>query len=717
MLEKDTLINNRYRIKEQIGVGGMAIVYRAIDEKLDREVTFKVLKEDYINDEEFIKRFSTEARAAARLSNNNIVNVYDVGNDGNIHYIVMEYIDGFTLKELISSKAPFTDEETVGIGLQIGVALEHAHNNGIVHRDIKPENILITKSGNVGTIKVTDFGIAKATTSKTSPIDFMGSVHYFSPEQAKGENVDTRSDIYSLGIVLFEMVTGQLPFTGETAVALAMKHLKEPIPDIKAINPNVSNKLVSVIKKATCKEPKNRYQTIDELLKDLRGVLTEIHTPKKEKEKIYNDETVILTKDDVDTIRNSHNRSDNNIKKTKNNVQSKNNAQNKNNTHSKNNKQELSQDDLEYKKKEKKVIIAAIITGIVLILGITMGSKMINSTLYAGTVKVPNFVGMTSEKAEALAIRKKITIETKEIYKENVDEGVVADQSVKKGERIKEDETVTLYISSGSNSVTVPKFEGYMKSKAEEIAEANNLVLDVEYVTSDELAGTVIEQETKEGEKVAPKTEIKIKVSSGGVDEEVKVPDFSGKTKEEAEELLKEIGLTGKFIDGYSDTVPEGQVMDQGMAVDSLTTKDTVLTLTVSKGPNKSVSEEKNEITTLTPVVSLPSEPKEEKTTAPQGQAVNSNNETVKPVQNASEASRSVSVSVAPDFNNNSYNTDGSDVYSVKVVAESKNGSTRTILNDKYKVSDFPFSVNDKINSDTTYKVYLNNQVISTESH
>ena len=183
--------------------------------------------------------------------------------------------------------------------------MEHAHKNGIVHRDIKPENILITKSGNIGTIKVTDFGIAKATTSKTSPIDFMGSVHYFSPEQAKGENVDTRSDIYSLGIVLFEMVTGQLPFTGETAVALAMKHLKEPIPDIKAINPNVSDNLVSVIKKATCKEPKNRYQTIAELVKDLKYVLAEIHMSKKEKENVYTDETVIMTKDDVDTIRNS----------------------------------------------------------------------------------------------------------------------------------------------------------------------------------------------------------------------------------------------------------------------------------------------------------------------------------------------------------------------------------------------------------------------------
>lgn len=707
MLEKNMLINNRYRIQEQIGVGGMAIVYRAIDEKLDREVTFKVLKEDYINDEEFIKRFSTEARAAARLSNSNIVNVYDVGNDGNIHYIVMEYIDGFTLKELISSKAPFTDEEAVGIGLQIGAALEHAHKNGIVHRDIKPENILITKSGNIGTIKVTDFGIAKATTSKTSPIDFMGSVHYFSPEQAKGENVDTRSDIYSLGIVLFEMVTGQLPFTGETAVVLAMKHLKEPIPDIKAINPNVSDKLVSVIKKATCKEPKNRYQTIAELVKDLKYVLAEIHMSKKEKENVYTDETVIMTKDDVDTIRNSQKHTENNNKKNKNNNSNKNNK-----------KQELSQEDADYKKKEKKVILAAIITGIVLILGITMGSRMINNTLYAGTIKVPNFVGMTSEKAEALAVRKHITIETKEIYKENVDEGVVADQSVKKGERIKENETVTLYVSSGSNSVTVPKFEGYMKSKAEEIAEANNLVLVVEYVTSDELAGTVVEQDIKEGEKVAPKSEIKIKVSSGGVDEEVKVPDFYGKTKEEAEELLKEIGLTGKFIDGYSDTVPEGQVMDQGIDANSLTTKDTVLTLTVSQGPNKSVAEAQDEVTTLTPVISLPSsEPKEEKTTAPQGQAVRENNETVKPVQNPTAATRSVSVSVSPDFNNNSYNTDGSDVYSVKVVAESKNGSTRTILNDKYKVSDFPFSVNDKINSDTTYKVYLNNQVISTENH
>ena len=471
------------------------------------------------------------------------------------------------------------------------------------------------------------------------------------------------------------MVTGQLPFTGETAVALAMKHLKEPIPDIKAINPNVSDKLVSVIKKATCKEPKNRYQTIAELVKDLKYVLAEIHMSKKEKENVYTDETVIMTKDDVDTIRNSQKHTENNNKKNKNNNSNKNNK-----------KQELSQEDADYKKKEKKVILAAIITGIVLILGITMGSRMINNTLYAGTIKVPNFVGMTSEKAEALAVRKHITIETKEIYKENVDEGVVADQSVKKGERIKENETVTLYVSSGSNSVTVPKFEGYMKSKAEEIAEANNLVLVVEYVTSDELAGTVVEQDIKEGEKVAPKSEIKIKVSSGGVDEEVKVPDFYGKTKEEAEELLKEIGLTGKFIDGYSDTVPEGQVMDQGIDANSLTTKDTVLTLTVSQGPNKSVAEAQDEVTTLTPVISLPSsEPKEEKTTAPQGQAVRENNETVKPVQNPTAATRSVSVSVSPDFNNNSYNTDGSDVYSVKVVAESKNGSTRTILNDKYR--------------------------------
>lgn len=702
MLEKGTLINKRYTIQEQIGIGGMAIVYRAIDEKLDREVTFKVLKEDYINDEEFIKRFSTEARAAARLSNTNIVNVYDVGNDGNIHYIVMEYIDGFTLKELISSKAPFTDEEAVGIGLQIGAALEHAHNNGIIHRDIKPENILITKSGNIGTIKVTDFGIAKATSSKTSPIDFMGSVHYFSPEQAKGENVDTRSDIYSLGIVLFEMVTGQLPFTGETAVALAMKHLKEPIPDIKAINPNVSDKLVSVIKKATCKEPRNRYQTIDELVKDLKYVLAEIQVSKKEKTESFSDETVIMTKNDVDTIRNSQKHSENNNSKK-----------------AKNNRQELSQEDAEYKKKEKKVIIAAIITGIVLILGITLGSNILNNTLYSGTVKVPNFVGMTSEKAEAVAVKKHINIETKEIYKENVDEGVVAEQSVKKGERIPENETVTLYVSSGSNSVTVPKFVGYMKSKAEEIAEANDLILDVEYVASDELTGTVVEQETKEGEKVAPKTAIKVKVSSGGVDEEVKVPDFSGKTKEEAEELLNEIGLKGKFIEGFSDTVPEGQVMDQGIDPDSLTTKDTVLTLTVSKGPNTATTESPAEITTLTPVISLPSDPEVQNTTTEhnEGQAINKDNETVKPVQNAGEATRSVSVAVSPDFNNNSYNTDGSDVYSVKVVAESKNGSSRTILNGSYKVSDFPFSVNDKINSDTTYKVYLNNQVISTENH
>ena len=209
-LEPKTVVSDRYEIIELIGVGGMANVYCAKDLKLDRNVSLKVLKEEFI-DEEFIGKFSKEARAAARIADINIANVYDVGNDGNIYYIVMEYIDGYTLKDIIKTKAPFSNEEILGISIQISNALEVAHSNNIVHRDIKPQNILVTKEGG---IKVTDFGIARATTSNTITTDTMGSVHYFSPEQAKGSYVDFKSDIYSLGIIMFEMATGRLPFDG-----------------------------------------------------------------------------------------------------------------------------------------------------------------------------------------------------------------------------------------------------------------------------------------------------------------------------------------------------------------------------------------------------------------------------------------------------------------------------------------------------------------------
>ena len=244
MLENGCIVSQRYKIIETIGKGGMAIVYKANDLKLGRDVTFKVLKSDYIEDEGFINRFSTEARAAAQLAHTNIVNVYDVGNDGDIYYIVMEYIDGYTLKELIYKKAPLDNKTACDIAMQIAAGLENAHAHGVIHRDIKPENILLTNIGGKLTAKVTDFGIAKANSMENTQGDYMGSVHYFSPEQAKGDDVDQRSDIYSLGIVLYEMVTGVIPFEVQSALDLAMKHIKSPIPDPRDVNPKVSQEII-----------------------------------------------------------------------------------------------------------------------------------------------------------------------------------------------------------------------------------------------------------------------------------------------------------------------------------------------------------------------------------------------------------------------------------------------------------------------------------------
>jgi serine/threonine-protein kinase len=273
VLNEGEIVSQRYEIQQKIGFGGMAIVYKALDLKLNRQVTMKVMREEYAADEDFIRRFQKEAHAAASVTHQNLVNIYDVGAEGLLHYIIMEYVDCYTLKDLIKKKAPFTNEETLGVAIQISAALVHAHNNKIIHRDIKPQNILITPDG---TVKVTDFGIARVPSDATQTVTSktMGSVHYFSPEQARGGYTDGKSDIYSLGIVMFEMATGQIPFDGDTAVAVAMKQINEELPDIKAINPNISESITKIIYKATEKQSIKRYATMEAMSNDLKRALT-----------------------------------------------------------------------------------------------------------------------------------------------------------------------------------------------------------------------------------------------------------------------------------------------------------------------------------------------------------------------------------------------------------------------------------------------------------
>lgn len=646
-LNEGQIISQRYKILEVIGKGGMAIVYKANDLKLGRDVTFKVLKDDYIDDEAFINRFSTEARAAAQLAHTNIVNVYDVGNDGDIHYIVMEYIDGYTLKELIYKKAPLDNNVACDIAMQIAAGLENAHAHGVIHRDIKPENILLTKIGGRLIAKVTDFGIAKANSMENTQGDYMGSVHYFSPEQAKGENVDRRSDIYSLGIVFYEMVTGSIPFDGGSALDLAMKHIKSPLPNPCTINPKVTDEIAEVIKKACAKEPKNRYQ-------NARAMETAIKKAVENKEDNQgkgSKKKAVPVIEDID---------------------------------------EEDEETLEIKRRERNVIITAVITGVLIILLITFGGSMLNKTLYGDSIKVPDFVGMTYEKACRKAEKKGLTIEREEVYKEDVDAGCVAEQSPEKGERVEKGGVVVLYVSFGPGDIQVPNVEGMLRSQAEEALLEMGLALgDVEYVNSDKPVGEVIEQEPKEGEFVAANAKINVKVSQGDVDEEVPVPDLKLKTQEEAAKILDGIGLSPKFIDGYSDTVPVGSVIDQGITASTLVPLGSQITITISRGERADMTE--------TVTSSLPGIIDIIETTT---EAVNEEPTTEAATQQ--EAEKPVSISVNPDKSKLLESNNA-----VKVIAN-KDGKEIVLKELTLNKNEFPFDVNDVSDGNTKYTIIIN---------
>ena len=304
MLQKDTILVGRYEILGQIGSGGMAYVYKARDKKLNRMVAIKVLKEEFCKNQDFVKKFRGEAQAAAGLSHNNIVGVYDVGDDDNIHYIVMELVDGITLKEYINRKKKLGIKESIGISIQVAQGLETAHAHHIVHRDIKPQNIIISRDAR---IKVTDFGIARAITDETTNLyGAAGSVHYISPEQARGGYCDERSDIYSLGITMYEMVTGRVPFDGDTTVAVAIAHINDEMTPPSEIEPAVPAALEDIIFKCTSKKPEQRYANCAELIKDLRYALV---APNERFVHFINDssamnsETVVIDSEQVQTIR------------------------------------------------------------------------------------------------------------------------------------------------------------------------------------------------------------------------------------------------------------------------------------------------------------------------------------------------------------------------------------------------------------------------------
>jgi len=478
------LLGNRYEILEQIGNGGMATVYKAKCHVLNRFVAVKVLRDEFTTDEEFVKRFNTEAQAAASLTHPNIVSVYDVGSEGDLHYIVMELIKGKTLKNIINQDGGISWKWSINVAIQIASALETAHKNNIVHRDIKPHNIIITEDG---IAKVTDFGIAKAVSNSTITAfgSMIGSVHYFSPEHARGGFTDPKSDLYSLGVVIYEMVTGKVPFNADTPVSVALKHMQEKPKEPIELNSAIPKSVNDIIMKAMQKDINLRYQTATEMLKDLSRAI-----------KNPNEDFIVMEKSENDFP-----------------------TQRLSTIYDKSDVKEEKRKD-RFMKKHKKLLIT--IGAIILFIGTILLTNLLLNITAKKDVQIPDIVG--KEQSQVQAELKEIKLEYAvggEAYSKDVPAGCIISQEPKYQENytIKEGETITVIISKGRNLVTVPKVVG--KTEEEAISELEALGLIVNIPDENRVynkkveAGYVIEQDIEAKKEIDAGETITLKVSKG----------------------------------------------------------------------------------------------------------------------------------------------------------------------------------------------------------
>ena len=563
MILEGKILGNRYEIIEKVGNGGMATVYRAEDKVLKRNVAVKVLKDEFTTDEEFIKRFEIEAQSAARLTHPNIVSIYDVGSEDNLYYIVMELIRGKTLKEIIvEERGPLPWKWSVNVAIQIASALEMAHKNNIIHRDIKPHNIIITEDG---IAKVTDFGIAKAVSNSTITAfgTTIGSVHYFSPEHARGGFTDAKSDLYSLGVVMYEMVTGRVPFDADTPVSVALKHMQEEPEEPIELNPNLPSAVNRIIMKALKKDTTLRYQSATDMLADLRQALKNPNGDFVE-DKNY-DATARTQKINTDLYGNVV--EDDNQKRGK-----------------KNNK------FVAFIKRHK---VFSILIGLILLFAISLGGTLayLNITNPA-EVELPELVGMSKEEAQKTAEDLKLVFEvSSEEYNKDVPEGYVISQDPTyiADYNVKEGSTVKVVISKGQEKTTVPKVVGMTRQEAVDALEEANLKAEIVEETSRTVEeGYVISQEVEaESEAYAGDT-IKIHVSTGTGIKQVTVQNVVGQTEANAKSTLEGQGLkvTVNYVEATSN---DGKVTAQSVAGGTTVDEGTTVTLTVNK-----VAETKN---------------------------------------------------------------------------------------------------------------------------
>lgn len=632
MLKEGVILGERYEIINRIGSGGMADVYKAMDEKLNRMVAVKVLKPEFREDKTFIAKFRTEAQAAAGLSHPNVVNVFDVGEDRGVYYIVMELVEGITLKDYINRKGKLSVKEATSIAIQVSLGLEAAHNRGIVHRDVKPQNIIISTDGKV---KLSDFGIAKATSSNTISSNVMGSVHYSSPEQVRGGYSDYKSDIYSLGITLYEMVTGRVPFDGDTTVAIAIKHLQEEIEAPSKYTPNLPFSLEQIILKCTQKSPDRRYKNMAELIDDLKHSLMDPNgnfvtlTPLSS-----HAQTVMVSQDELDKIRAGS--AEAAARKEEQTVSPRYSKLEDDDEDGDDGYGDDEYDDEEYDddydeddgedddeeeesggRADKIITIGGFVVGGIIVciliyiiaqaVGLGGGSSSGSSSSVSASVTatptpvdssatsdtdaemvtVPDLRNQTEEQAKQTANDLGLGVkyggpEASEEY----EEGRVCRQDLQPGTQVRINATITYYLSTGSGKVQIPP-DLIGKSREAVQASLESLGLSVSFTeqsSSDVAEGYVINLDPGEGSTVEAGTTVTIVVSTGSEEaEQVDVPNLSGYSQEEATQILENLGLNVATTTASSSRVDIGEVISQSPEGGSTVDEGSTVTLVINE--------------------------------------------------------------------------------------------------------------------------------------
>lgn len=611
MIKIGMIVGDRYEILEKIGTGGMSDVYKAKDHKLNRAVAVKVLKQEFSENANFVSKFRIEAQAAAGLMHPNIVNVYDVGEENGIYFIVMELVEGITLKKYIEKKARLSVKEAISIAIQVSMGIEAAHNNHIIHRDIKPQNIIISKEGKV---KVTDFGIAKAATSNTITSNVMGSVHYTSPEQARGGYSDEKSDIYSLGVTMFEMLTGRVPFNGETTVAIAIKHIQEEMPSPREYVSEIPISVEQIVFKCCQKSPDRRYQSMGELIADLKKSLmnpdedfVKVADPEEEAStKMISDKDMAQIKkqsEKRDTMEEAMRlRKDTDVKKR---VPRRYEEENEEEEGYEYYETEEEENDNDYDPRMEKLttvlaIAAAILIGCVVLVLVGKAVGLFDFNLFGNKDEI-TASDEEKEQVEMIAVAgrniddvKKDLLEiglTPEIeYEESTEyeQDIVIRSNISQGTMVDEGSNVVITVSAGSEGITIPDVVGMTEAEAVSTLEQKGFVVNkTEGYDNYIKEGSIISQSPTAESKAPSGTAVTIRISLGAENAKIRVPEVIGKDEMEAMTILVEAGLQLGVVSevNHEDPALSGLVCYQSYSVGSYVEAGTAIDVSISLGP------------------------------------------------------------------------------------------------------------------------------------